>query len=253
MNLRAAAALFGKEMLSQARSRRLPAALLALLSIGVASPLMARFAPGLLERMAAGVGVGFQPPQPTWRDAMGHYAKYISQAGLFLLVLLSMGSVAAEKQRGTAAFLLSKPVPRSLFLAVKLASSWAVAALAMVPSALGCAACTLLLFSGLPLPHFLSLNLCLLLYLCSVLSLTLCCSTIGGNRAAAGALSFLAWFLLAGLAAIPGFGEFLPPRLAEAGLASVSGAVSWKPFVGAGLLIASSLAAAAASLRRWEP
>ena len=54
------------------------------------------------------------------RDAADQFLKNLGQAGILTAILLAMGSVANEKERGTAALILSKPASRGAFLGAKL-------------------------------------------------------------------------------------------------------------------------------------
>ena len=47
-------------------------------------------------------------PTPTVKDAVDQFLKNVGQAGILTAILLTMGSVATEKERGTAALLLSQ-------------------------------------------------------------------------------------------------------------------------------------------------
>ena len=58
-------------------------------------------------------------PPPTMLDAVGQYIKNTTQFGVVLALLLAMGVVVQEKERGTAAMMLVKPLPRGAFLLAK--------------------------------------------------------------------------------------------------------------------------------------
>ena len=100
-----------KELLEQWRTLRLPVVSVVFLLVGLSSPLLARFTPELLKAVA-GDQFQIQLPTPTAADAVAQLAKNLGQFGALIAVLLAMGAVATEKERGTAAMVLSKPVRR---------------------------------------------------------------------------------------------------------------------------------------------
>ena len=69
-------------------------------------------------------------PEPTVADAVAQFTKNIGQFGVLIAILVTMGSVATEKERGTAAFLLTKPIGRGAFVAAKVVAIGALLALA---------------------------------------------------------------------------------------------------------------------------
>ena len=111
--------LLRKELLEQWRTLRLPVIAAVFVVIGLGSPLLARFTPELLEALG---GAQFQIvlPPPTTADAVDQLIKNVSQFGILVAVLLAMGSVATEKERGTAGLILTKPASRGAFLFAKL-------------------------------------------------------------------------------------------------------------------------------------
>jgi len=111
--------LLRKELLEQWRTLRLPVVATVFLLVGLSSPLLARFTPEILKAVA-GDQIPFVLPPPTAADAVDQLAKNLGQFGGLISVLLAMGAVATEKERGTAALILSKPVGRGGFLVAKL-------------------------------------------------------------------------------------------------------------------------------------
>jgi ABC-2 type transport system permease protein len=141
-------ALLRKELLEQWRTTRLPIVAMVFLLVGLSSPLLARFTPELIETF---VGDQFQIvlPTPTSADAYDQLAKNLGQFGVLIAVLLAMGSVATEKERGTAALLLTKPVGRGAFLVAKLAAIATTLAISTAIAAAGAWFYTLVLFEPL--------------------------------------------------------------------------------------------------------
>src|SRR5258708_1648330 len=141
--------LLRKEMLEQWRTIRLPITAIVFLLVGLSSPLLARFTPEILKAVA-GDQIPFVLPPPTAADAVDQLAKNLGQFGGLIAVLLAMGAVAAEKERGTAALLLSKPVGRGAFLVAKLVAIGLTLAAATAIAVAGAWFYTLVLFEPLP-------------------------------------------------------------------------------------------------------
>ena len=127
-----------KELLEQWRTYRMLVVGAVLLAFGLLSPLTARLTPELIRLIPNGDQLAGLIPAPTALDAAAQYLKNMSQFAVILALLLTMGSVTQEKERGTAAMMLSKPLPRWAFLAAKfagLAVTFAVPKFKQVPNA----------------------------------------------------------------------------------------------------------------------
>ncbi len=75
--------------------------------IRLASPLLAKLTPQLLKALPdMPPGLAEMIPEPTLTDAVAQYLKNLSQFGILLALLMSMGAMAQEKERGTAALVL---------------------------------------------------------------------------------------------------------------------------------------------------
>ena len=121
------------------------------------------------------------------------------QLAPLVFILLVMGCVADERSRGTAITVLTKPVPRALFVLAKLCAYELTLALSLVLTAAGTYYYTSVLFSSLPLGAFCLINLALFLVLSIVLSFTVLTSTFFRNAIAAGGLAFLGYIALIAL------------------------------------------------------
>ncbi len=115
--------VFRKEMTENWRTNRFLIITAVFVAFGLTSPLMAKFLPDLLKALP-GVPAGILDaiPKPTVVDAVTQYVKNMSQFGILLALLMTMGLVVQEKERGTAAFFLTRPVSRTTFLLAKFAS-----------------------------------------------------------------------------------------------------------------------------------
>ena len=236
-----------KELIEQWRTKRMLVVAAVLVIFGLASPLLAKLTPDLLKLIpnapAALVGLF---PTPTVADAVTQYLKNMSQFGVLLALLMSMGSVAQEKERGTAAMLLAHPVSRFTFLLAKFVALACTFAISLTVAALGCWYYTRLLFEVLPWGPFLALNGLMLLVFLVYVAVTLLCSTLVPTQGAAAGLAFAALVIVAGVGSLPHIDEYFPGRLFTWGGTIVLGGgdPEWTAFwvslgiIGAALLIA---------------
>ena len=203
-----------KELTELSRTKRLLIVAAVLVLFGLASPLLAKLTPDLLKSVP-----GLPPemasliPTPTVADAVGQYVKNMSQFGILLALLMGMGSVAQEKERGTATMMLTHPVPRLTFLLAKFAALGLIFAASLSLAALGCWYYTLLLFSALPWGSFLALNALMLVVFLVYIAMVLLCSTLARTQGIAAGLAFAALVLVAGVGSLPRIGEYMPGQL----------------------------------------
>ncbi|MGC8873280.1 MAG: ABC transporter permease [Chloroflexia bacterium] len=243
-----------KELLEIVRSHRLTILGTVLLLFGLLSPLLARFTPNIVRMLPGGESLAALVPEPSVGDAVGQYVKNTTQFGVILALLLAMGMVAQEKERGTAALLLVKPLSRTGFLVAKFTALAVTFALSLSAAGAGAYLYTAFLFAPLSAGPWIALNALLFLFLLVYVAVTLLCSTLARSTLIAGGLAFGAVVLLGGLAAIPRLGDYLPSRLTSCGATlALGGDCSWRPAAAVSLgLIALALAAACLAFERQE-
>jgi ABC-2 type transport system permease protein len=249
------ATLLRKELREQVRTHRLLIQVAALTIIGLVSPILARYIPVLLSSIPdIPAGLAELIPDPTVKDAIDQYLKNLSQIGLFLVILLAMGSVALEKERGTAAMLFTMPVQRSAFILAKWLASEAVLALGLLLGAIGCYVYTAVLFEPLPLGGYAWLTGMVWLYLSLFLTVTLLASSLARTQAAAAGGAFGGLVILLILGALPRLSAAMPGRLLEWGWSVALGqpAPAWAALAVTIVLIVAGLVFAGWFLEREE-
>lgn len=202
------AVLLRKDILERWRTFRLPAIGLILLIFGLMSPLLAKYTPELIEQFAGDIEISF--PTPTTKDAVDQIIKNLAQTGPIAAILLGMGVIASEKQRGTAALILTKPVTRSAFILSKFLALIVTLSTGVL---LGCAAgylYTAILFEPPSAGGYALFTLLILLSITVYASLTFLGSTVLRSPLAAGGAGLAALAVTAALAAVPGVGDFTP-------------------------------------------
>lgn len=205
---------FRKEWTESLRSYRLLIVVVVLIFFGLTSPLQTKLLPQVLSAaLPPGIDISSIMPTPTVSDAIAQYIKNMSQFNLILALLLGMGAVAQEKDKGTAAMMLVKPLPRASFLGAKFLGLAAVFAIAIAIAGIGSYYYTGLLFESMQVLPWLMLNLFLFLYVLVILAITLFCSTITKSQAAAGGMAVGIIVIGFILGIIRNFGKYLPGEL----------------------------------------
>jgi ABC-2 type transport system permease protein len=240
-----------KEWMELRRTNRLVIVGVVLLAFGLLSPLMTKFLPEIMKSMPESAAIAQLFASPTMADAVGQYMKNIAQFGLILALLMTMGMVAQEKERGTAAMMLVKPLPRFSFLAAKIAAMMLLLVLGLALAGLAAYYYTYLLFGALDFPGWLALNGLLLVYLMVYVSLTMLFSVATRSFAAAGGLAFGLMLVLEILGTIPDIGKYMPSQLLGwgIGLATGDAASYWPAF---GISLAVVLASCIGAWRLFE-
>ena len=242
--------LLRKELLEQWRTLRLPVIGAVFLLIGLGSPLLARFTPELIESLGGGQ-IQIVIPPPTTADAVDQLIKNVSQFGILVAVLLAMGSVATEKERGTAALILTKPAGRGAFLVAKLVAIGGTLAVAVALATVAAWFYTLVLFEALPVAGFAAAALLQWLALMVFAAITFLGSTLTRSALAAAGLGVVAFVVIGILSAFPSIAPYLPvglgapahalalgqppgdllgPIAANVGLILAAAALSWLSF-----------------------
>lgn len=183
-----------KELYEQYRTYRALIALIVLLLLGLSAPIVTKLTPDLLQNLGNGIKIALPPP--TANDALTSYIKNMIELPGLMIVLLVMGCVADERSRGTAITVLTKPVPRSVFVLAKFLA-YALTLLASIAlTAAGTYVYTDQLFSPLPVGPFVLLNLAMYIFLLVTLAITVLASVLFRNAIAAGGLAFVGFIAL---------------------------------------------------------
>lgn len=243
-----------KELMEQWRTNRLLIAVVVLAVFGMTSPLMAKFMPQLFTMFPGAEEFAGLIPQPTIMDAITQYAKNISQFGILLALLLSMGSVAIEKDKGTAAMMLVKPLPRNVFITSKFTALSITLLVSLVISGIGSYYYTLLLFEAPSAINWLLMNLLMWVNLLFYVAVMVMFSTLMRSQVAAVGLGVGVLILFGIIGISPTLAKFIPDALSGWGASLVAGIPgSYWPALWISLgLTALCLLIAWLSLRRQE-
>lgn len=202
-----------KELLQQWRTKRVIVVAAVFAFIGLLSPLAAKFTPEIIRAVPGAEQFADLIPTPTIADVMTQYVKNLTQFGFIIAVLLGMGSIAGEKEKGTAALILSKPMPRWAFVCSKFVAQTVVYIAAFFIAAL----CTLyyawFLFGPVSVGAFLFSNLLLLVWFMTFVAMTLVGSALTRSVGAAAGVGLGGAILLMLAGNLPMFGPLMPGGL----------------------------------------
>lgn len=247
--MRGYAVLLQKEITEQWRTGRLPVVAVIFLLFGLGSPVLAKYTPDIVKLAASSIDI--HVPTPTINDAVAQLIKNLSQVGVLTAILIAMGSVAGEKEAGTAAFVLVKPVSRAAFLGAKFTGLVVTMAVAVLLCGLAAYLYTDLLFAPLPVFGFGAACLVILLGLLEIAAVTFLGSTLVRSSIPAAGIGLVALVVAGIVSSLPNVGRFTPfglnelasnlalqrtatgwawPVIANAGFVVVALAVSWGVF-----------------------
>ena len=252
--------LLGKELLESWRTYRLPVVLGLFALVGLSSPLLARFLPEIIRATAGDALVAIpsrhrrsptRPPRSRRTSASSGRSRRSSSP---------WAPCRTELERGTAAFLLARPIGRGAFLGAKaLAIGLVLLAAVLVAVALGWIY-TAILFEPPPIAGWLAMAGLAWLALAAWAAITFLASVVTGSTGAAAGIGFVALLVLSIASVVPALGRLTPAGLTGPATALATGSASvgdlgmdlWVPVLATIVLIAVCLAGAVAAFRRRE-
>jgi ABC-2 type transport system permease protein len=204
--------LVRKELREQVRTKRLPVIVILFALLGLLSPVMARYVKEIISAVGGDQYMGLVP-DPVVGDAVIQFTKNLGQFGVLAAILVTMGSVAAEKERGTAAFLLTKPLGRGAFLGAKVVGLGALLAIATLVAGVLCWVYAAILFEPLPIAGFAAAVVLVWLSLAVFAAITFVASAMAPSALVAGGIGIAALIVAGILSALPVVGPYLPTGL----------------------------------------
>lgn len=213
--------LLKKELRDHVRTYKLLITVVFFLLLGLGTPLLLHYLPSLLQ--TTGDSTPIPIPDFTAADVVGEYFESITQIGIVVVILVAMGAVARERERGTAAMTLSKPVGRGTFVTSKLAALAVTFATGLVGGAVACGSYTAILFGELNVSSFIAANLLVGLFFLVCLAAILLCSTFFKSQLAAGGLALVAIVGIWALSFIPQLELYAPMGVISWGQRMVAG------------------------------
>jgi ABC-2 type transport system permease protein len=212
-------ALLKKEFKELWRTSRVLIVVIAFLLLGMQGPIVAKILPDLLKNASTNIqGMQIIVPEQKAMDALASYFSQMSFMPILVLILVGMGTLAAERERGTQVFVLTKPVTRTQFILSKYFAYLGLIIGAVALTTLAVLYYTILLFdSSFDMGAYLMLNLTLLSYLAFILAMIILCSSFFKNSVAAGGVAFLVYLVISlGSRFLPNWPKYLPEVVFDA-------------------------------------
>lgn len=210
-------ALFGvalrKELLQQWRTKRILVIGAVFILFGLIGPLTAKFTPEILRMVEEAQPFADLIPEPTVADSILQYVSNVTQFGFIVAVLLGMGAIAGEKERGTAAMILSKPLPRWAFVLSKFTAQAILYVGGFLLAGLTAYYYTLVLFEPLDFGAFMLGNGVLLLWLLVYTAVTTLGSTIANSTSMGAGIALAGAVVILLLGTIPQIAGLAPGAL----------------------------------------
>lgn len=233
--------LFKKELREQIKTHRLLIVLAVFLVLGMGTPLMLYYLPSIVNT-SEGTQIPF--PDFTAADVSIEFLSSIAQIGMVVVILVSMGAVSRELERGAAVLTLSKPVGRGTFVIAKLAALAVTFEFSLIISSLFCYLYTAILFEGVSAASFAAATALVGVFLLVCISITLLCSSVFKSAVAAGGMALVIIVPFWALSAIPNIGSYAPMGIIDWGSSLIlgKGTAAW-----GSLCISLGLAAAFAA------
>lgn len=211
--------LLEKELVEAWRTYRIVVVGALFLVMGISSPLLTYFLPEIVKAVAPEMGLEIPPMGVP--EVLDQFLKNVVQFGALAGILVAMGSVANEKERGTAAFVLAKPVSRTAFLAAKLVAIAMLFFGAIALAVAGAWIYTAILYTAQPVGAWVQLGLVAWLSTMVYAAITFLGSTLVRSSLAAAGFGFAALIVLSLASIVPSLGAWLP-----AGLTAVAKALA---------------------------
>jgi len=204
-------ALLKKEIMEQLRTYRVVVVGGIFLFFGISTPLLLKFLPQIIS--LSGQQIPIDIPPPTAAQSLVEYAGTVGQVGVLMAVLMGMGGISNEIQRGTAVMTLSKPVSKAAFANAKLLAMSLTFVVSLLVASLFCFGYTGWLIGVGDLGRFGVLNLLAALFLVFSLAVTMMFSSLFSSSLAAGGVSMAVIIGQAVISSVPVVGDFMPGKL----------------------------------------
>ncbi len=202
-----------KEIVQQWRTKRFLVLIAVFLLFGLGSPMLVKMTPELIKSEPNGEELIKLFPPPTAAEAVASYIDMIGSFGYIVVILMGMNAVAGEKESFTASLILSKPMPRWVFVLSKFTAQLLVYTSAFLVGGLTAYYCIVVLFGAVDVLLMIKINLLLLMFLVTYIGVALLASVLSRTVAAAGGVG-LGLAVLIGLTRnIPHYGKWTPNGL----------------------------------------
>jgi ABC-2 type transport system permease protein len=236
--------LLEKEVIELWRTYRLVVFCALFLVLGILSVVLTRYLPEL-NRLFSPPDAELGLEETGVADVVDFLVRNLVQFGGLAAILLAMGSVASERERGTTALVLARPVSRGAYLLAKFVAIGMTVGLATILAVVGAWLYTGMLFGLQPVLAWAQLGMLVWLAVMVPASVTFLGSTVVRSAAGAAAIGLGTVVVLALLSAAPTPAPWQPTQLVA--VARASALESFEPELVPALTISVAAAVVAGS------
>lgn len=206
-------AVLEKEVIEAWRTYRLILLCALFVVVGIAAPVITRYLPELTGAFVPDEEIGVA--EMGVPDVVDLLLATLIQAGALAAVLMTMGAVAGEKERGTAWLVVSKPVSRAAFLWAKLVALGMIFGLATALAVLAAWLYSTLSFGQLPILPWAQMAFIAWLSTMVYVSITFLGSVAAPSPLGAAGIGLAAIVGLSLVSAVTSLAPWLPTGLGE--------------------------------------
>lgn len=204
----------------------------------ILSPATAKFMPELIKSLSQGITITIPPP--TWRDSFVQFSKNLNQIVFIVIVLVFLGSVAEEKNHGTASLVSVKGIDRRKWVFSKFLFQLLFSLIILTIAFFLCFYYAKLLFPATQFYPAISSTILFAVYLFFILTLTIFSSSIGNSMLQSAGIFFAIFIVLNILNIIPQVNPYNPMTLSLIENQWIASKVAWvdaiKPIISTVLL-----------------
>jgi ABC-2 type transport system permease protein len=196
--MNATRALFRKEFLEQWRTNKVLILAASFFLLGVSGPLSLKFLPEIMKMSGESSGLSISLIRKlTATDYQLNFFSQMSSMPMLILILVAMGAIAGERERGTHVFVLTKPVSKTQFIVTKYLTYLTVLAGALLIALLGGIYYSAIFtdINQIQFGPFFLAGLTVFSYMAFMLAMIILSSSLFRSALAAGGLSFLVYLV----------------------------------------------------------
>ncbi len=186
--------LVKKDLTEQWRTKKILILAVVMIFSAIASPIIAKIMPELLKSISI-QGLTINLPEPTYMDAIDQFIKNVSQIGLLVVIFVVASAMTDEKSRRTLEIVMTKPIPRGLFVFSKFLAYFVSISLVFALSGLVFYKYSVMIFTTFNFADFWVMAKCVLAYMLMIVSFTIFASTVVKNSIVAGGIGFIFYIL----------------------------------------------------------
>lgn len=199
------------------------------LFFSISSPLIAKFTPEIIKSLIKeqSTEISIKLPPPTWKDSFTQFFKNLNQLIFLVLVIVFIGSVSEEKNRGTAMMVVVKGVDRRKWVLSKFIFQVLIILILLFVSYFICLYYSFVLFPDTQIFPSISATLLYAIYIFFILSLTIFSSSFGKNAIQSGGIFFGTFILFNIFSIFPNLNPYNPIYLSSIEYKFILQSVDW--------------------------